>query len=280
MWPLVLLAVTQIIFEMAPVSSSGHVALLMDIFKSYGLLTDDFFIPEWLEYIFNIPTFIVLLLFFRHEIKGLLSRFISISFNWIKKKKLRWSERYFMQLIFQLFLLVIVADLITAIPYFFCKYFYACGIASWQQITGFLLTGLGLLSLRWTTFKPHQHFNLKNACILGLAQGAAKLLLVSRMGITLVTAQQLGFSFRRSLHLSFCIYAPLLFVAILKGLLSIPHHDPLVIALIKIPPLIMFFLATILSYCVLYFIFLLGIKKQLWRLSFYLLLPLILSFFF
>lgn len=280
MWLYLVLAITQIIVEMAPVSSSGHVALVKDVGEKYGIFPPGWMMPEWLEYILNVPALLVLLLFFRHEIYSITRRFSLIFYRWTKNKALRWSEKYFMQLIFQLFLLTIFADVLTAVLYFSGKYVYATGVAGWQQSIGFLLTGLGLFSLRWVTFQPHQHFTIKNAFILGITQGCAKVFLVSRMGITLVMAQWLGFSFRRSMQLSFFIYAPLLLATILKALYIMPLQDPVCTFFFSIPFLSVILCATVISYFLLAFVVRLGIEKRLWILSFYMIIPFILSLFF
>lgn len=272
-----LLAVVQIIIEMIPISSTGHLYLVKKYAIAAGWLPVGWMMPEWFEGILNIPTIVIILLFFRADINTSLHNFFSVTKTYIYKKKLRSVQKKWLFMMGQLFCFVLCADVVTAIPYFLCKYIYTCGIGNQQQIIGFGLTGFALLLLRYAKDQKKSWCLMYDAIIMGIVQGGAKLFSYSRFGSTLMTGMFfLGFSFRRALYFSFVIYLPLLCASSLKALLELPIES---YALFMNP----LFLgsccfAALVAYASFYLIFLAGQKGYLWYLSFYMLAPLLAMF--
>ena len=266
------IAVVQIIIEMIPVSSSGHVSLLEKYGMYHGHFPSNWVTPEWFEYILNIPAIVVLVVFFWSEIWSLKRRLFIVTkdFLW-HKKQLRWVQKKWLSMVFRLVGLVFLADIVTVIPYFICKELFACGVSRWQQSLGFVITALSLFSLSMIYTKRTRWCSIYDALAMGFAQGAATIFSCSRFGITLATAHALGFSFRRSAHFSFLIFFPLLLAASLKGLICMPSTA---FSLFDTAFLMAIVFAAMLSYFALYAVWWLGQRGYLWYLGFYMIIPL------
>ncbi len=274
---MILLAVVQIIVEMIPISSTGHLFLVKKYAIAAGWLPVGWMMPEWFEGILNIPTIFIILLFFRADISNTFYNFFSIAKIYMQKKKLRLVQKKWLIMMGQLFCFVLCADIITAIPYFFCKSIFLCGICNQQQIIGFALTGIALFVIRYAKDQRKSWCLIYDALIMGIAQGGAKLFSCSRFGSTLATGMYfLGFSFRRALYFSFVVYLPLLSASSLKALLELPTNS---YALLMNPLFLgSCFVAGLIAYAIFYLIFLAGQKGYLWYLSFYMLAPLLAMF--
>ncbi len=269
-----LLAVIQIIVEMIPISSTGHLFLVKKYAIEAEWLPIGWMMPEWFEGILNIPTIFIILLFFRADISNTLYNFFSIAKMYMQKNKLRFVQKKWLIMMGQLLCFVLCADIVTAIPYFFCKYIFVCGICNQQQIIGFALTGSALFLLRYAKDQKKSWCLMYDAIIMGVVQGGAKLFSYSRFGSTLATGMfLLGFSFRRALYFSFVVYLPLLSASSLKALLELPVES---YALLMNPLFLgSCFIAGLIAYIIFYLIFLAGQKGYLWYLSFYMLAPIL-----
>ena len=271
---LLIIAVAQIIIEMIPVSSSGHVLLLEKYGILYGYLPFDWIMPEWFEYLLNIPTIFVLIIFFWSEIWSLKRRFFIITYDYLwKRKQLRWAQKKWLSMIFRLIGFIVIVDILTVGPYFICKKIFISGVYNWQQGIGFLLTASALFSLAVIHKKKRATWcSAYDACMIGLSQVLAVIFKCSRFGITLAAAHALGFSFRRSVHFSFLTFFPLLLVASLKGLIFMPSTAYHLFDTVFCSTII---LAALISYIALHAVWWLGERGYLWSLGFYMIVPLL-----
>lgn len=276
---IILIVVTQILVEMVPVSSTGHVFLMQKIALKSGYITTPFQMPEWFEYCLNLPSLLVLGLFFRKSFMALIVRSIRLKTRWVLRHSLRFSERVWLQLSCKLILYVIAADLVTAIPYFAYKTYSVAAPSCLQHMLGFLLTGCALISLRFIPHSPAASLTLSRALLLGLIQGLAKVCSYSRFGSTFVAGRWLGLSPRRSMEVSFLMYAPLLFASGVKGLITAPWGDMFTHNLCNIWFFGALVGATIASYYVFCAVYRAAMQGTLWRLGFYMLIPALLMLF-
>jgi undecaprenyl pyrophosphate phosphatase UppP len=276
---IILMVVTQIIVEMIPISSTGHVFLLEKAALKWGLISTPFEFPEWFEYCLNLPSLLVLGFFFRKSFMALVVRSITLKTRWILRHSLRFSERVWLQLSCKLILYVVVADLVTAIPYFAYKIYRVTEPSCLQHMLGFLLTGSALISLHFIPQRPATSLTLPRALLLGLVQGMAKLFSYSRFGSTFVTGCWLGLTPRRSMEVSFLMYAPLLLASGLQGIITAPWGSMFTHELCNIWFFGALTGATIASYYVFCAVYRAAMQGTLWRLGFYMLIPALLMFF-
>ncbi len=196
----------QIILEMLPISSSGHLLLLQEFFsQKYGIdfnkRMDSY--QSW-YYILHGITFFIVLLYFGNQ---------WVSFFY-KDATIFWRP----------VLWLIVTDLVTFCCYLVIKQMripFSLGL-------GFFITAIALFSTRYI----HQSYaieqwQLLHAVILGAAQGIALLPGISRLAFTTAVGYYLGYSLMDSFSLSWLILAPLMASASLKDLMqSLKSYNP------------------------------------------------------
>lgn len=194
----------SIVLESFPISSSGHILLLQQLFDKLGF---PFSLDENLEYFLHAPILLVVAIFFynRWNVVGAIPR----SFPLIQK----------------IFTLGFITDGITVAAYFI----FFKNRAFLPLWIGFFITGLLLLSLYFcSTSSRLVSWNYKNSCILGITQSLALIPGISRFGSTFVVARWLGFPSRKAFELSFLIEWPISLAATLKGFYSLYTHNELI----------------------------------------------------
>lgn len=157
----IILGILQGLTEWIPVSSSGHLAIMQNVFK---LGNEVFF-----DVVLHIATLIVIIFFFREEIWLM----IKAVFTWDKfSKYFRWAW------------FILAANIITGVIGITFKSVFE------SFFTSLLLIGIALIvnGLILQLSSLRQGFNqidLKDSVLLGLAQGIAIIPGISRSGITI-----------------------------------------------------------------------------------------------
>lgn len=245
-----LLIFTQLITESLPVSSSGHVQLIIFIMS---LLTGiHFILPEAYLYGMHGPTSLIIAVFFRK--------------HWLFLLK---NIKRCLNLIFRLLYFGILAELPTLIIYYNMKQSFD----EFPLSLGFLITGLMLLSLKYCKI-PYRKMGALTSFIIGCAQGISLIPGISRLCSTYVTGRWLGLNPYKSFVFSCTIEWPLITAGFLKSFFDIKK------ASLNINHGIIFCLliASILSYIVLKITEQLILSNRLWILSFYMFFISMLSF--
>src|SRR3990167_11335022 len=155
--------ILQIILESLPISSSGHLKLLEIINQKFDIF---FYFPLQnfgLNYeILHLPSILVIFIFFFQDFLEI----ILITFK---------SLRNFLQV----FAFIFITNSITILFYLFHKFKVLPEI---PLSLGFFITGILLFSLLFCTksIKNNNFWPIKNAFILGIAQGMALFSGISR----------------------------------------------------------------------------------------------------
>ena len=246
-----IVTVIQIIAEMLPISSSGHVRLFQLLSGAPVLL------PKYFDEFLHVFSLLVLAIFFRHTWVPLLRRLWKIitlrspsttlkssnalesfetpfrllrtSAEWrskplvLRKRRSRclegferYSQQRFLHLTLKLITLITIVTLCTAAGYYGSKFIGAQlpWLSSPTALAlGFAVTALLLITSNRTLIRQPS-FPLLIIC-MALAQSLAALLPgVSRFAITYTAARWLGRTPRRALQLSWLLITPLITVAV------------------------------------------------------------------
>lgn len=269
----------HLFFESLPVSSSGHLTLLEKLTGRFARA--DFALSQTFNFLLHGPTSVILALFFR-------KRWLPVLYNMRRCRRL----------IFKLILLGICAEVPTLIFYFFFSASRHDGRGSFLNTSfplwlGFGLTALLLYSLRLCRARQTTSVTPSDAFVIGCVQGLALLPGISRMGSTYVVGRWLGLTPRLSFYFSCTIEWPLITLAFLRGVADVfcggaggfrevvsgfccifPAGSDLATLLCAGFCLVA---ASVLSYYVLKFTQSLMIQNKVWRLSFYMLIPITLA---
>ena len=180
----ILLGIVQGITEFLPVSSSGHLVILQ---KILGITAHQVAISV----ILHLGTLLAIIIFLRKDILNLLKNF-------------------------KLFILAALVVIITGVIGVLGKGFFESLFNSPKLVgLAWVFTGLLLIWTKRITQLNRDKLNVKDALILGLAQGAAIIPGVSRCGITISTLffrkinRSLAFSF------SFLVSIPIILGAVI-----------------------------------------------------------------
>lgn len=256
----------QIVAESFPVSSSGHVTLLENIFNTFGHniphVQNTFvsFLPHEIDIISHFihgPTVLVIALFFYQ-------RWIFLLLN-IKKC---W------RIIIKIIGLTCIADVMTAL---FFLLFYSVEITRFPVGVGFCITAGLLLSLRWVQVHSGVTWNSKKAFILGCVQGLGLLPGVSRFASTYVAARWLKLSHKKAFEICFLIQWPLIFVGFLNSVRMLLKQD--VFPATMTPHMLYVILAaTGIAFYGLKYSAYLAAHKKLWHCAVYMVVPITLWF--
>ena len=259
----------QIICESLPISSSGHVALLQSIFtKFYGAqeiiaMSQDLWAFDYV--LQGVSAIIFLIYFFPYWWQLIVGKPIQISS--LLDQKL-WTKT-----VPSVFLFGFVADGLTFLLWNF-------NIVERIHIPlafGFMMTAILLWNIQFMC--PKKDLNMwswKNGIIVGLMQGCALLPGISRFGMTMATLQWLGYSGRLAFSISFLLQWPLIVAGSIKGLCAL-QDGSILQTMWSVP----FFMAMLIAGCIAYAI-LYGVGKiidnnQLWKFSYYMVIPIIVA---
>lgn len=261
----------QIIYESLPVSSSTHVRLIELLYARYGY--DYFVLPEYLDHLLHGPTLVVLAVFFRQEVLGILSTLV-----------LSVHRRHAYKMLCIVFKIIGFALLASLPPvllmYGVIKPYVKNSMLFTNDgflLVGMLITMLSLFSLRLLS-KSAEPLTMRKTCILGVVQACALLPGISRFASTYVAARWLKLSPRRAFETCFLVQVPLLVAAffingvpgfLTEGCLSLitPLYFMCVLG------------ATIIAYGMLYGAWVLSQRGLFWLFGCYMVLPITILLF-
>lgn len=268
----------QIVAEVLPVSSSGHIYLLKKMWSCFGLPMIQHHPWETIDFLLHIPTFFVLLVFFfRRWWQMVFNKPISFAVftqrdSWIKIAHavlflgcssaittLFWWKRYYGYFAVP----VSIGFLCTAIILFVMKYLPAGKGCEWYVS--------GRKNCFWQT---------RDAVVLGFVQGAMMNAGFSRFGFTLITGRLLGYNGNTALAVSFLLEMPLLLGASARGLLDLYKNPDILTEYFAFPSVFVILVATILSFFVLGCVDWLVKKDKLHYIAGYMVIPFVVSLIF
>lgn len=196
-----ILGAVQGITEWIPISSSAAIVLIMSNF--YGITDVSSLITTAL--FFHLGTFFAALIYFRKEVKHLLTRLFNYKSSSIEDKKvinfLIWTTIISGAIGF------IILKLLSSIDLEFTgkTITLAIGIL-------LLFTGIIQLKKRYGNLKTEKDLNTSDSVILGITQGISVLPGISRSGITVSSLLLKKFEDTTALKLSFLMSLPIVLI--------------------------------------------------------------------
>lgn len=197
-----LVVIIQIIAEVAPISSSGHVRLVAC--WSNELLSP---LLERLITLVHLPTMLIVSIFFRHRWWPLL----------------RNIRRYY-TLAMRISLLTLISSSLS-VPLYLLGKELPMPVPLWM---GFLMTAFLLLVPLICSNSVARHYTVHDAIILGIVQGCAWIPGISRFALVYTAARYLGLSLRHSFEITWLISIPLLAGAVCKDGIVLLHNGSVV----------------------------------------------------
>jgi len=192
----VIYGLIQGLTEFIPVSSSGHLTLLTEVFGFEGSFENDVLI--------NIGTLLAALVYFRHRIHKIIS-------DLVVKKDAKATRNI----------------LISIIPagfagFLFADFFEASDTRS-TTVVAIMLAAIGALMVASDHLfkkKGRSEVEMPDAVVIGLAQVMALVPGASRSGSTILAGRAKGLSYDAAVEYSFIIGMPIIFGAIVKVALT------------------------------------------------------------
>lgn len=256
----------QIICESLPISSSGHVVLLQQIFEKYNVGGQADFVMNqnlWaFDYILQgISAIIILLYFFPSWWRLIVGKPLRIS-SLI-------NAHLWLKTIPKVFIFGVVADGVTLV-------FWLLHIADRAQLPlagGFMITAAALWSMQYAHEKKGiDVWSWKHALLVGFVQGCALLPGVSRFGTTVAVLQWLGYQGRVACAISFLIQWPLIVAGSLAGFYALQDQSIFKI-MCSGQFLVIVVIAGYCAYKLLCWVNKLIDKNLLWKFSYYMIIP-------
>ncbi len=188
---IIFLGITQGLTEFFPVSSSGHLVLLQNLF---GLKEPQIFADVML----HVGTLISLFVFLRQELFELIKGF----WLFVRNPKMYYTDPR-MKLIFGL----VIASIPTALIGYLFSDFFESLFASLRTVgLALIITGCYLFLTKFA--KERQKNFLAHPFIIGILQGAAIVPGFSRSGLTIGGAMFLGWKREEAARFSFLLSIP------------------------------------------------------------------------
>lgn len=226
----ILLGIVQGLTEFLPISSSGHLIVLHDIFN---LQTIDNLI---FDVALHLGTLVALLIFFYNDIIRYFQAFLKSFMKWNLKDDLDQRIAW-----------LILISMIPAgiVGYFFENIIEQIFRSVWVVAIALILVGVLFFIFEKYSKKEKDLVSLNwlKVFLLGLAQAVALIPGVSRSGITIITG--LGINLKREVatRFSFLMSIPIIFVAGVKKLIDLTQMQ---IVFIDFVALILGFLSALL----------------------------------
>ena len=205
----IIFGIIQGLTEPLPISSSGHLVLLKNMFNT-TIQNDLNF-----EIIVNFGSFLAILLIFWKDIIKLIKSFFGYLFSKEKKKEYQNDFKYCM--------LIIIGSIPVGITGILLKDKIE-NILSGPRILGiaFLITATALFFVRnYKGIKKDKDITYKDAIIIGLLQMVALFPGISRSGTVLVGCLLCGLSRETSLKYTFMLYFPVSVASMGLGILDL-----------------------------------------------------------
>jgi undecaprenyl-diphosphatase len=200
----IILGFIQGLTEWFPISSTGHLRLAEHFF---GLT-----VPLLFDVTLHVGTLLVTLIYFRKEIKNVLSALVHRDF---KSADGMLILPIIVGTIPTALIAVLAGDALDAL-----SSFLYLGI-------GFIVSGIVLLATKFTVEKKNK-ISLPEALLLGIMQGIAVIPSISRSGLTISTALFLGIKRELAFKFSFLLSIPAVVGAL--GYTLYKEHDALALA--------------------------------------------------
>jgi len=248
----------QIVLEMLPVSSSGHVILFFTLFYGVDKAQQLLIAQDSFNFLLHGVAVVMIGLYF-------FKQWFAYLINICKGD----SKAFFLAFF------CIIADAITALFYGFFTY---CPTHFFPLWLGFLITGLLLLISGLVTSENKRELSIRSAIVLGSTQGVALLPGISRFGSTFVVGRLLGFSSMQAFEYSFLIAWPLMLAATVKGLSDLNFKEE-VVQLLSVEIVLSMVIATVISWYCLQQVAKLIANKQIHYLAWWLFLVAFVAFF-
>ncbi len=254
----IILGIIQGITEPLPISSSGHLVLVKNLFNS-NMASDVNF-----EIFVNFGSFLAILFIFRKDIIRLIKNFFNYIFS-EKKKEIYKND-------FKYCWLIVIGSIPAGIGGLlfkdkidqFSQNLQLLGIA-------FLITAVALFLVRNSKGKKEDYdITYKDAIIIGIMQLFALMPGISRSGAVLVGCLLCGLSRNSALKYTFMLYFPVSLASILLGVLDLGEAGNLISLLI--PYIVGACAATIVTYFSYQWLSNWVRKGKLWQFSIYCLL--------
>ena len=207
----IILGIIQGITEPLPISSSGHLVLIKNLFNTTMLDDVNF------EIFVNFGSFLAIFLIFRKEILKLIKGFFGLIFTNDKAKKQKYK------LDFKYCMLIIIGSIPAGVAGILFKD-KIDSFSSNLTILGiaFLITALALFLVRnCNGKKKDEDITYKDALIIGLMQMVALMPGISRSGSVLVGCLLCGLNKESSLKYTFMLYFPVSVASMGLGLLDL-----------------------------------------------------------
>jgi undecaprenyl-diphosphatase len=181
----IILAIVQGITEWLPISSSGHLAILQQLWSLN--------VPVFFDVTLHIGTLIAVLIFFRKDITNILKAAVHLDFKTEEGK---------------LALYVIVGSIPTAIIGFLFKDLFESFFSNLLAVgVAFMMTGCILYASKLTRNR-NKSINYLDALLIGTTQGIALIPGISRSGITISTGLLRKVEKEKAFQYSFLLYIP------------------------------------------------------------------------
>jgi len=201
----IILGLIQGVTEWLPISSTGHLRLAEHFF--------DLRVPFLFDVILHVGTLIVTLLFFRKDIKNILTALAKLDFKTENGKVIP---------------LIIVGTIPTALIGVFFGNAIEAFFSGLLPIAGaFVICGVALYSSK-SGNESKTTIGYLEALVIGTAQGIAIIPGLSRSGLTIAVALLLGLKREKAFKFSFLLSVPAIIGAL--GLTFYTQHDALAFA--------------------------------------------------
>ncbi|MBV8661056.1 MAG: undecaprenyl-diphosphate phosphatase [Candidatus Dependentiae bacterium] len=251
--------IIQIVGESLPISSSGHVLLL----QRYMHSMQDFWAFDYV--LQGISAIIFFIYFFSTWWQLIIDKPMRIS--------ALWDYNLWVKKLVPVFLFGIIVDSIT----FLLWYVDIADVIRLPLFFGFMITAAALWSMQYTHEKRDVNiWSIQNGLILGFVQGCALLPGISRFGTTVATLQWLGYPRHIAFAISFLVQWPLIVAGSLVGIYSL--QDSYILDLMYSASFfVTMFIAGSIAYTILYGMEKLIDKNQLWKISYYMIIPIVIA---
>jgi undecaprenyl-diphosphatase len=181
---ILLLALIQGLTEWLPISSSGHLVVMQNLLELK--------VDVSLNILLHFATALVILIYFRHEMSDILNAV----------KKFDWKSEDG-----RIALLVILGNLPTAIIAFILRGFFIEFLTHLEVVSvAFLFTGFVLAISKRT--EGSGNVGVREALVMGMAQGIAFIPGISRSGFTISLGLLLGVEKKKAFKFSFLLALP------------------------------------------------------------------------
>lgn len=204
----IIFGIIQGITEPLPVSSSGHLYLIKNLFNT-NMFNDLNF-----EIVVNFGSFLAILLIFRKDIVKLVSSFFLYIFKSKERKKYANDFKYC--------LLIIIGSVPVGIAGLLLKDKIEVWLSGLQILgIAFLITAAALFLVRNANgTKKDYEITYKHAIIIGFLQMVALFPGISRSGTVLVGCLLCGFSKESALKYTFMLYFPVSIASMGLGMID------------------------------------------------------------